>query len=358
MIWEVDFSFITSRHHLLLLRSGDQIMNISKRPLVAMSVLAAGALLAAATTAHASHNPNTALDNFNVGVGEHQVIAGTYVTAGAGATIGGAVLAGTYMTAGAGVTIEGDTAAVTATTFGAGSVVAIPAIPAIPVKVRSGTATTLGANVTITNKVGTPVLSGTAITLGAGASVPGGIKSNDPFIAATLARKATQAQSHIAGAQGFLGGTRSHDIPHIPGNIAANRTLTAGTYAIPGLLTVAANTIITLDAQGQDSVFRFNISSYLTFGAGSTVKVINTKDSSVTVIWNVTGGYVAVGAGANIVGDIFAKGYVSTGANSTLSGPGNNCGGSIYSATSYVSLGAGAKVQKGDGCVAATNHII
>ncbi len=326
-----------------------------------MSVLAAGALLAAATTAQAS-SP-TAPDNSNFDFVEYQVIAGTYVTAGAGATIGGAVLAGTYMTAGAGVTIEGDTAAVTDTTFGAGSVVAIPAsttAAAPAVEVRSGTATTLGANVAIANSAGPPITSGTAITLGAGASVPGGIESNNPSIAATLATEATQAQSRIAGAQGFLGWTRSDDIPHIPGNIAANRTLTAGTYVIPGLLTVAANTIITLDAHGQDSVFRFNISSYLTFGAGSTVKVDNPPPSGgkgVTVIWNVTGGYVAVGAGANIIGDIFAKGYVSTGANSTLSGPGNNCGGSIYSATSYVSLGAGAKVQKGDDCVAATNHI-
>ncbi|MGK0478139.1 MAG: hypothetical protein ACJAQ9_001171 [Ilumatobacter sp.] len=338
-------------------------MKISKRRVVAMSVLAAGTLLAAATSAQADPAP-TLTDWLSRGVGEHQVIAGTYVTAGAGATIGGAVLAGTYMTAGAGVTIEGNTAAVTATTFGAGSVVAIPADPTDPadpadaVRVRSGTATTLGANATVANEVGTPVLSGTAITLGAGASVPGGIKSNDPNIAADLAKIAAAAKTDIVGAQGFLGGTRSDDIPHIPGNIAANKTLTAGTYVIPGLLTVAANTIITLDAGGEDSVFQFNISSYLTFGAGSKVQVINTTDNtvtpdrdvSVTVIWNVTGGHVAVGAGAEIVGDIFAKGYVSTGADSKVSGPGNTCGGAVYSATSYISVGAGATLGAGADC--------
>jgi len=329
-------------------------MKISKRRVVAMSVLAAGTLLAAATSAQADPAP-TLTDWLSRGVGEHQVIAGTYVTAGAGATIGGAVLAGTYMTAGAGVTIEGNTAAVTATTFGAGSVVAIPADA---VRVRSGTATTLGANATVANEVGTPVLSGTAITLGAGASVPGGIQSNDPNIAADLAKIAAAAKTDIVGAQGFLGGTRSDDIPHIPGNIAANKTLTAGTYVIPGLLTVAANTIITLDAGGEDSVFQFNISSYLTFGAGSKVQVINTTDNtvtpdrdvSVTVIWNVTGGHVAVGAGAEIVGDIFAKGYVSTGADSKVSGPGNTCGGAVYSATSYISVGAGATLGAGADC--------
>ena len=335
-------------------------MKISKRRVVAMSVLAAGTLLAAATSAQADPAP-TLTDWLSRGVGEHQVIAGTYVTAGAGATIGGAVLAGTYMTAGAGVTIEGNTAAVTATTFGAGSVVAIPADPAIaapPVRVRSGTATTLGANVTVTNNVRTPVLSGTAITLGAGASVPGGIKSNDPNIAADLAKIAAAAKTVIVEAQGSLGETRRDDIPHIPGNIAANKTLTAGTYVIPGLLTVAANTIITLDAGGEDSVFQFNISSYLTFGAGSKVQVINTTDNtstsdrdvSVTVIWNVTGGHVAVGAGAEIVGDIFAKGYVSTGADSKVSGPGNTCGGAVYSATSYISVGAGATLGAGADC--------
>jgi len=42
------------------------------------------------------------------------------------------------------------------------------------------------------------------------------------------------------------------------------------------------------------------------------------------VTWNATGTYISVGANANIIGRLLAKGYVSTGANSTvrsLSGP-------------------------------------
>jgi hypothetical protein len=72
------------------------------------------------------------------------------------------------------------------------------------------------------------------------------------------------------------------------------------------------------------------------------VVVINGTDNT-RVIWNATGGYISIGANANIVGTILARDYVSAGANASLTGVGDYCG-SVYSGTSYVSIGAGATV--------------
>ncbi|MFT7394176.1 MAG: hypothetical protein ACI83Y_001853, partial [Candidatus Azotimanducaceae bacterium] len=320
----------------------DRVMNISKRPLGVISLLAAGALLVTATSAQA--DTITVQSLLSDELKEQQVFASTYVTAGAGSTINGGVLAGTYVTTGVGTTIHGRTAAGTATTFGAGSIV--------DGAVQSGTATTLGASANVSGSI----RSGTATTVGAGAIVEsddvedGSQNSTAPLVA--------NSQGEILKAQKFMGLFGSGK-QLVPGDIAADTTFTADTYGISGLLTVAANTTITLDAQGQDSVFQFNVSNYLTFGEGATVRVINTTDAagnavSVSVIWNATGGYVTVGAGANIVGTILAKGHVSTGAHSMLSGPGTTCSAGVYSATSYISIGAVATVGTGSSCSAPT----
>ncbi len=76
------------------------------------------------------------------------------------------------------------------------------------------------------------------------------------------------------------------------------------------------------------------------------VVVINGRENA-RVIWNATGGYVTVGADAEIIGAVMAHGYVTTGANSVVVGVGDSCGGAVYSASSYVSFGAGAPVRTG-----------
>lgn len=108
-------------------------------------------------------------------------------------------------------------------------------------------------------------------------------------------------------------------------------------------------------ARARASVFRFNVSSYLTFGEGASVRVVNATDSSghdvnVSVIWNATGGYATLGAGVGVVGAVLAKGSVSTGVNSTLSGPSNTYGGGVYSVMSHVSIGASAIVDNRGRC--------
>ena len=140
-------------------------------------------------------------------------------------------------------------------------------------------------------------------------------------------------------------------MPIATGNIATGATYTPGVYHVNGLWTFTANTTIILDAQNTpNAAFVFNVDSYLVFGAGVTVSVINDPCDSSLVIWNATGGYISVGAGADIVGIVLAHTYASTGAGSTVSGSGAACPGAVYSATSYVSVGATATVGDGSGC--------
>jgi hypothetical protein len=128
----------------------------------------------------------------------------------------------------------------------------------------------------------------------------------------------------------------------LPGNIATDIIFIPGVYYVNGLLTVNAGVTLTFDAQNADSEFIFNISNFLAFGSGVNVVVIN-ETSNTRVIWNVTGGFVSIGANANIVGTILARDYVSTGADSSVTGVGDYCG-AVYSGTEYVSIGAGAVV--------------
>jgi hypothetical protein len=321
-------------------------MKISKRPLVVTSVIATAALLLAATSVPAqAFTPVPGPPP--PGVGYYQVIAGTYFTAGAGATVGaphrgGAVLAGTYITTGTNVTIGGHTASGAATTFGAGGIVharnqaAECDAPGTDVSVRSGAATTIGAGTVI---VGT-VQSGAATT-GAGTNVcppSGGVPaaSGVPTLAGELAFASTKAKTSLAGFQGW-GTSQKTDLSHIPGTVATDLNFKAGTHYIPGFLSNAANTVITLDAT-DSSLFKFHISSYLSFGAGTTMNIINPNNRNVSINWYV-GGYASLGANATVVGDIYATGYVSTGLNSAIS-----CGGKLHSEKSYVTLGANSTV--------------
>ncbi|MFT4867203.1 MAG: hypothetical protein ACI8RE_003404 [Ilumatobacter sp.] len=254
---------------------------------------------------------------------EQQVFASTYVTGGATSTINGSVAAGTYITTGVSATIYGNAAAGTATTLGANSMVAG--------SIESGTVTTVGEGATIDSAK---------------------TESGSP---SAMTPDFDRGQQEILQAQQFLRLFESGEV--LKSGDIDDTTFTAKTYGVAGHLTATENTIITLDANHQDSEFIFNISSNLTFGEGVTVKVINDRDGAgnevhVSVVWNATGGYITLGARANVVGTLLARGYVSTGASSTLSGPGNTCGGAVYSASSYISIGAGATLGAGAGCTA------
>jgi predicted acyltransferase (DUF342 family) len=248
------------------------------------------------------------------------IFANSYVTLGANSTSSCDVSSGAATTLGEGAIVNGSILAEAATTLGADALV--------NGNVDSGAATSLGANSTIDGAVS----SGAATTYGAGANVNWRTYNN-----LTLATYATPSPvtQDVIDAQAFLSGLEP-DLVLIPGNIAADVTFSPGVYEVAGPLSVSAGTTITLDAEGKAGVFIFNISGYLSFGAGVNVVMINDTEDT-RVIWNITGTYISVGADANIIGDLLAKTYVSTGANSTAGG--------AYSATWYVIVGAGSKIN-------------
>ncbi|MFT5586568.1 MAG: serine acetyltransferase [Cognaticolwellia sp.] len=250
------------------------------------------------------------------------ILANSYVTMGAGSTVTGDIQTGTNLTTGASATVDGSMLAVGASTLGAYS--------EVYTDLRSGTAVTFGANSQVVGELE----YGTVVTSGAGSAFGSDTKNTTVPVIVDEHQGVLDAQSEL---DSMTGGTVL-----APGNIATDQTFLAGVYDIDGLLTVTAGVTITLDAEGQDGDFIFNISNYLTFGAGVNVVVINGTDST-RVIWNATGGYVSIGANANIVGTILARDYVSTGADSSVTGVGDYCG-AVYSGASYVSIGAGATV--------------
>jgi cytoskeletal protein CcmA (bactofilin family) len=250
------------------------------------------------------------------------ILANTYVTMGAGSRVTGDIKTGTILTTGASATVEGSTWAAGASTLGASSVVYTD--------LQSGTAVTLGAS----SQVQGDLEYGTVATYGASATSGADLPN-------TTAPVITDEHQGVLDTQSALD-SMAVTTQIAPGNIAVSTTFTPGVYDVNGLLTVTAGMTLTLDAQNTDGDFIFNISNYLTFGAGVNVVVVNGTGNN-RVIWNATGGYVSIGANANIVGTILAKEYVSTGANSSVSGVGE-CSGAVYSGASYVSIGAGAVI--------------
>lgn len=284
---------------------------------------------------------------------DQTVFAHTYVTSGTGGgqEIYGNVLASQDVTIGASGNVYGNIQSRDLTTGDSATI--------------GGNALTSGDSTLGANSVFSSNLqSGGAITLGANANVDGTVQYGTVVTNGAGATSGTQSQNTTAPviADEHLGVTAAQSALDAmaggsalaTGNIAANTTFTAGVYDVTGLLSTTAGITVALDAQGRDSAFIFNISSYLSFGAGTVIDVINGTDNT-TVVWNSTGGYVSVGENADIIGTVLASTYVSTGAGSIIAGSGTSCGGA-FSGTSYVTVGANATVG-GTGCMGAINNI-
>jgi hypothetical protein len=252
------------------------------------------------------------------------VYAGTYVTLSATSNVYGNSWAEAAVTVGANALVDGNSRAGAASTLGA--------LVHVNGNVTSGAATTIGAGAIVEGVV----LSGAATTYGAASSV-----NNECIL-----YPQNPVQQDVAYAQQTLAGQPQTQYVLLPGNLAADTTLSSGVHEVAGPLSVSAGTTIELDASTGDE-FIFNITGSATFGAGVVVKVINNPDCApVDVYWNVTGTYISVGADAEITGLLLANLYVCTGASSVVDG--------AYSATSYVTVGAGATVgsecEGGGGC--------
>jgi hypothetical protein len=239
------------------------------------------------------------------------VFANNYVSTGAGAQVNGDIQANNYVTTGANSTVTGF--------------------------IETEAAVTLGANASVGD-----LSDDATVTFGANAFLSGTAFYTEP--SKFLYQEVIRAQSEY-NAMGEGEGV----IPLAP-TITTSRDLDPGVYSAASLATTAGITI-QLNAHDQPGNWIFNITDILSFGANTKIELINPgPEGTNRIIWN-SGGYTSVGAGAQIKGTILAHTYASTGAGSTLSGV-DSCGG-IFSATSYVSIGADSLVGSND-CVTKT----
>jgi hypothetical protein len=263
------------------------------------------------------------------------VFGQTYVSAGANATLGGNIVATTYFVGGAETKVDGSIQSGTAITLGAESQVLNDN------HTESGTATTLGASVEFSGTA----YYGTAFTLGAGNSVASQPRTQETLhYNAGLVEKKQDYYNGLTPAlndQNVLASTMTGDLTLNPlSSPASSVTDDDGTeYVVYNLdsLTTAAGMKLTLTAGFH---YVFNITDMLSLGAGTTIEMSDEEcyeEESCSVTWNL-GGYASVGAEANIIGTVFAYGYISTGVDSVVTG-------GLYSQTSYVTIGAEAEVN-------------
>lgn len=279
--------------------------------------------------------------------------SGTYTSVGAGvtgapandkATVHGNINSGTYTSTGNAAIVDGNISAQNYVTTGAFSQVGG--------NVANGASTplTLGANSAVAGNV---VASG-AFAPGASATVGGTITSNTggaPLPAVSLQSNIIAQQAALKALAGGM------SIPGAGGGtFAVDMSFSADTYNVVDILSFAADTTITLIGDGSDQSWVFNVGNYMSLGANVNVVLDNVGANS-SVIWNILGdstagaglGYATLGAGVDFVGVILSNTYISVGADfASVSGVGDSCGG-LYSATSYVSIGATSEVG-GLGC--------
>jgi hypothetical protein len=263
------------------------------------------------------------------------VFGQTYVSAGANATFGGNIVATTYFVGGAETKVDGSIQSGTAITLGAGSQVLNYN------HTESGTATTLGASVEF---LGT-AYHGTVFTLGAGNSVVSQPRTQETLhYNGGLVEKKQEFYKVLTPAlndQNVLASTMTSDITLDPDNNYATIQYIddVGYVVVYNLdsLTTSAGIKLTLTAGFH---YVFNIADMLSLGAGTTIEMSENEcyeEGTCSVTWNL-GGYASVGAEANMIGTVFAYGYISTGVDSVVTG-------GLYSATSYVTIGASGTVN-------------
>jgi predicted acyltransferase (DUF342 family) len=258
-------------------------------------------------------------------------------TIGAYATVGGDMLSGGVATTGAQSLVTGNVLSTGAASTGANGDVGG--------NLSSGGLASLGAGSNVTGS-----LYGSTITYGSGSSAGTlAATGTSPDLSAvrtdvlTEAQQVTDAQTELFNMG--MGST-------LPATMVVDTTLAAGIYSAASFSTTAGKTL-TLEGDGSDNLsWVFNITDILAFG-GTTNIVMANVGANASVYWNSYNGYITSGDGANVVGTLMAKTYITVGANSTVSDIGTSCG-AVYSATSYVSSGDSAVIG-GTGCAATTS---
>jgi predicted acyltransferase (DUF342 family) len=320
--------------------------------------------------------------------------ASGYISMGARTTVGGDIQSATAITLAADVLVIGDVEAGTAATLGAaakvdgyiqaGTTVTLAASTSVDGYIEAGTTVTLGADVNVKKEL----IANTTITIGAGSDVVGDVLAGTTFTVGAGSRlhgnvDAGATTTVGAGVQinGLLTANSLQVAPPVPlvqnqedlitsyqqnlkllgiGTDLVSTTfgvndevLGAGIYSSIDYLSITLGKTLTLDGKGVDATWVFNIANYLSFAAGSKV-VLKDVTMNSRIVWNVLGdkigssGYTQLGAGAEVRGYIFSKGFVQAGASTRVSGIHDDCGG-VYSATGYVEFGADSAIGEA-GC--------
>jgi hypothetical protein len=324
-------------------------MKLFQKQLVTGLIIMTGATYAQATT----HVP--------------LVFAQTYVSAGAAATFGGHIVATTYFVGGASNTIDGDIKAGAAITLGADNrdpMTCGSNCSTVEGNTVSGTATTLGAGVVVNGNV----QHGTALTRGAGATFvsEGPQLGPIPLVHSYNSVEVKTARDFWSALDDYpFSGTvpQTFITNHLESRMDADKTLDPlssdmdNWYGVDGngdakptkitttstivynlaSLTTAAGITLKLTC-GYDYVF--DIADMLSLGAGTKIEMtipMGSPNCSNSVTWNV-GGYASVGEDAEMIGNVLAKSYISTGVKSVIKG-------NLHSETSYVTLGERSTVN-------------
>jgi hypothetical protein len=282
------------------------------------------------------------------------VDSGTHVSTGAGSVVGGDVDSGTYVSTGDAALIRGSVDSGTYTSTGANSTVGGD--------IDSGGVATLGANSSVQNVTSEVSVAGVAVAASSGAILVNPLGTKPAKTNPSLGGLITLEQTRL----NVLGDASS--AINLPGAGfttygPAGKTFEAGVYNIADIFSVTADSDITLKGSNDsDESWVFNISNYMVWGAGSRVKLEDVDDDS-NIIWNILGdstgglnlGSAILGAGVDFTGSILANTFISVGAyypptntSGLVTGSGNHCGG-LYSATSYVSVGA-TSIVGGENC--------
>jgi hypothetical protein len=293
------------------------------------------------------------------------VYAGAALTTGAGAYVGGSLQAIQAATLGAHSEIEGNLAT--------GGPITLTASTKVSQDVTAGTALTLGDNALVIGNLLTgtgPITLGgmaevrgtatraTSITISATASV-NHIQQRNPELYEASEPPGSQ-QKQLGDAQIALKLMETIPDNELATTLTVNTTFGPGVYHAAGL-TTTAGIIIRLEGNLDEfkhtvpSLWVFNIDSYLAFGAGNIIELVNVHPES-TIIWN-TGTYISTGAGAMVRGTFIAGTYVTTGAGTILAGisDGGACD-AIFATNEAVTLGAGTRLENFD-CTTAVGGV-
>lgn len=349
-----------------------------KKLIMSMSLLAA-AVCAPASAGLIGSAADFAIvaNTYNSG-GDHSIVHGnviakTYASTGNGSTINGDYRSGDVLTLGDGATVTGNAQSIEAGTATANT--------KVYGNLEVGGVGTMGDSSTVNGNF----ISGLDGTIGANAVLDGNWEVGAGSVATASASSNKQASDATDTNTAYLNSVEQAIIDDmaeatndlidakaaltamgtgtvLAATMTVDSTFYAGVYSAASWSTTAGTTLL-LDAQNADGAeWVFNISDILAFGGVTTVEVINDLFNNAEVWWNVgsvasPGGYVSVGAGAdindrtNLVGTIIADTYVDVYAHATVSAAstfGETCGG-VYSTTSFVAIHAGAIVG-GEGC--------